>query len=149
MTAGFVLWACYYAFTGKIKLYIPMLHPKEFILGCINQAQYYGYGIFKGAPNPHHASAESKFNPLQQMAYFFVMFLLFPVQIITGILLMDIQRFGSIIRMLGGLTLVDTIHVVVSFAFVAFLFVHVYLTTLGATTLQHIKAMFTGYETEE
>ena len=149
MTVGFVFWFCYYVFSGKIRLYIPLLHPKEFMLGCIAQAKYYGYGIFKGEPNPHHASPDSKFNPLQQMAYFFVMFLLFPVQIITGILLMDIKRFSTIIGMLGGLTIVDIAHVVVSFAFVAFLFVHVYLTTLGATTLQHIKAMFTGYETED
>jgi len=149
MTAGFLLWFCYYVFTGKIKLYIPMLHPKEFILGSIAQAKYYGYGIFKGEPNPHHASPDHKFNPLQQMAYFFVMFLLFPIQVITGILLMDVKRFSPLIGMLGGLTVVDSIHVVVSFAFIAFLFVHVYLTTLGATTLQHIKAMFTGYESEE
>jgi len=130
MTAGFVFWLCYYLFTGKIKLYIPLLHPKEFILGSIAQVKYYGYGIFKGEPNPHHASPDSKFNPLQQMAYFFVMFLLFPLQIITGILLMDVKKFSSVIGMLGGLTVVDIVHVVVSFAFIAFLFVHVYLTTL-------------------
>jgi len=148
MTAGFVIWLCYYVFTGKIKLYIPLLNPKEFILGCMLQAKYYGYGIFKGEPNPHHASPDSKFNPLQQTAYFFVMIVLFPVQIITGILLLDVKRFSSIIGMFGGLAFIDIIHVVVSFAFVAFLFVHIYLTLLGATTMQHIKAMITGYEKE-
>jgi predicted CXXCH cytochrome family protein len=148
MALGYVLWFCYYIFTGKIKLYIPLLNPKEFILGCMLQAKYYGYGIFKGEPNPHHASPDSKFNPLQQTAYFFVMIVLFPVQIITGILLLDVKRFSSIIGMFGGLAFIDIIHVVVSFAFVAFLFVHIYLTLLGATTMQHIKAMITGYEKE-
>jgi len=36
----------------------------------------------------------------------------------------------------------------VAICFAAFLFVHIYLTTLGRTPLEHIKAMFTGYEEE-
>ena len=146
---SFILWLCYYVFTGKMRLYIPPLNPKKFLAGCLSQAKYYGYGLFRGDENPHHPTPEHKFNPLQQVAYFFIMFLLMPVQIITGILLLDVKLFSMVIGMLGGLTFVDIVHVVVSFVFTAFLFIHIYLTTLGATTMQHIKAMFTGYETEE
>jgi Ni/Fe-hydrogenase b-type cytochrome subunit len=149
VTAGFILWFCYYLFAGKMRIYVPPLNPKKFLMASITQARYYGYGIFRGEENPHHASPDRKFNPLQQTAYFFIMFLLMPVQIITGILLMDVKRFSTVIGMLGGLTVVDIVHVFVSFAFMAFLFVHIYLTTLGATTMQHITAMITGYEKEE
>lgn len=145
----FILWLGYYIFTRKIGIYIPPLNPKKFFTGCLIQAKYYGYGLFMGHENPHHGTPEQKFNPLQQISYFFIMLILLPLQIITGILLWDIKTFVTIIGMLGGLIFVDIVHVVISFVFTAFLFVHVYLTTLGPTAMAHIKAMFTGYEEEE
>jgi thiosulfate reductase cytochrome b subunit len=41
------------------------------------------------------------------------------------------------------------VHVMAFFLLTAFLVVHVYLTTLGKTPLEHIRAMFTGYEETE
>ena len=146
---GYILWICYYVFTGKITLYLPPLNLKKYITGCLSQAVYYGYGMFKGHKNPHHSAPDNKFNPLQKTAYFFIMVFLMPLQMITGVLLLDVKRFNTVIGMLGGLTVVDLVHVVVSFVFVAFLFVHIYLTTLGATPMQHIRAMITGYEKED
>jgi thiosulfate reductase cytochrome b subunit len=145
----FLLWLAYYISTQKIRIYIPPLNPKKFFTGCLIQAKYYGYGLFRGEENPHHGTPEHKFNPLQQVAYFFIMLLLMPLQIITGILLWDVKTFATVIDMLGGLIFVDIVHVVISFAFTAFLFVHIYLTTLGPSVMGHIKAMFTGYEEEE
>ena len=115
----------YYLFTGKIRLYIPPLNPRKYLTGCLLQAKYYGYGLFYGEVNPHHASPENKFNPLQQVAYFFIMLLLLPLQIITGVLLWDVKIFANVIGMLGGLVFVDIVHVAISFAFIAFLFVHI------------------------
>ena len=145
----FFLWLAYYISTGKIRIYIPPLNPKKFFMGCLIQAKYYGYGLFRGEENPHHGTPEHKFNPLQQVAYFFIMLFLLPLQIITGILLWDVKTFATIIGLLGGLIFVDIVHVVISFAFTAFFFVHVYLTTLGPSVMGHIKAMLTGYEEEE
>ncbi len=110
------------------------------------QLRYYGYGIMIGEKDPHHATPEEKFNPLQQSAYFMVMLILMPLQVVSGILLWDIRLFVGWIALLGGLRVVDIIHVVAFFLLTAFLFVHIYLTTLGRTPLAHIKAMFTGYE---
>ncbi|TAN43181.1 MAG: cytochrome B [Nitrospirae bacterium] len=148
MTLDFFLWLAFYIFTGKIRLYIP-LDLKKFFTGAFAQALYYGYGIFLGKKNPHHATPDDKFNPLQQSAYFMVMLLLMPLQIITGLFLWDIKRFAYWIGLLGGLKVVDITHVAVFFFLTAFLFVHVYLTTLGRTPWEHIKAMFTGYEEME
>jgi Ni,Fe-hydrogenase I cytochrome b subunit len=44
---------------------------------------------------------------------------------------------------------VDTIHVGLCIVFMIFILVHVYLTTLGRTASEHVKAMFTGYEEVE
>jgi thiosulfate reductase cytochrome b subunit len=144
----FILWLAYYVFTGKIRMYVP-LNPKKFLIGALKQGSYYGYGIFIGRKNPHHATADDKFNPLQQAAYFVVMLVLMPLQIISGVLLWDVRRFAGWIGLLGGLKMVDIVHVALFFFLLAFLFVHVYLTTLGVTPLEHIKAMFTGYEEAE
>jgi Ni/Fe-hydrogenase b-type cytochrome subunit len=145
LIADFFLWLGYYVLTGKIKIYLP-LNPKKFLAGALVQARYYGYGLFRGEKNPHHASPDNKFNPMQQSAYFMIMLFVMPAQIITGVLLWDIKRFAGWIGMLGGLKVVDIVHVAIFFCLSAFLFVHVYLTTLGRTPFEHIKAMFTGYE---
>jgi len=153
--AGFALiglilvWAAYYLATGKIKVYIPDLNIVRFVQTSWVQARYYGYGIFIGEPNPHHASPDHKFNPMQQMAYFSIMFFMMPLQALTGLLLWDLDRFASAIDLSGGIKMVSGVHLLLTMFFTAFLFVHVYLTTLGRTPLEHIKAMFTGYEEEE
>jgi len=146
---NFVLWLVFYIVTGKIKIYIPPLNLKKFILGSIRQARYYGYGIFLGEENPHHSSPDNKFNPLQQMAYLAIMLLLLPLQIVSGLMLWDVKMFAGWINFAGGLKMVDTVHVLLFLFFTSFLFVHVYLATLGHTATEHIKAMFTGYETLE
>lgn len=144
----FFLWLAYYVLTGKIKLYVP-LHPKKFFMDAFKQARYYGYGLFIGEDNPHHATADNKFNALQQASYFMIMLLLMPLQLISGVLLWDIKKFAYWIGLLGGLKVVDMIHVIVFFFLTAFLIIHVYISTLGATPFEHIKAMFTGYEERE
>lgn len=143
---NFFIWLVYYVLSGKIKIYIPPLNLKKFIMGCIKQARYYGFGIFMGEENPHHPMPDSKFNPMQQMAYLSIMLLLIPMQLISGLLLWDAKIFEKGIALTGGIKIVDTIHVLLFLFFTSFLFVHVYLATLGHTPTAHIKAMFTGYE---
>jgi len=149
LIGNFFLWLVFYIVTGKIKIYIPPLNPKKFVLGCLKQARYYGYGIFLGEENPHHSTPENKFNPMQQIAYLAIMLLLIPLQLWSGLLLWDIKGFASMIDLFGGVKIVDTIHVLLSLFFMSFLFVHIYLATLGHTATAHIKAMFTGYEEVE
>lgn len=148
LLGNFLLWAAYYLLTRKLKVYIPDPNLKNFVLGALKQARYYGYGIFVGEPNPFHASPDNKFNPMQQVAYFNIMLMLLPLQIATGVLMWDIHRFSAAISFLGGIKIVDTAHVFLTLFFTSFLFVHVYLATLGHTWATHIKAMFTGYEEE-
>jgi len=112
----------------------------------VKQIIYYGYGIFVGKPNPHIMTPENKFNPLQQQAYLAIMFVLLPAQMMSGLFLWKIKGYEEYINLLGGIKLLDTIHVLLFFFFTSFLFIHCYLATLGHTPLAHFKAMFTGYE---
>ncbi len=143
---NFFIWLVFYIVTGKIKIYIPPLNLKKFVTGSLKQARYYGYGILMGESNPHHSSPDNKFNPMQQMAYLAIMLLLIPVQLVSGLLLWDAKRFSDFISLAGGIKIVDTVHVFLFLFFMSFLFVHIYLATLGHTATAHIKAMFTGYE---
>ena len=149
LIGSYFLWLGFYLFSDKIKNYQMELQPMKFYAAAIKQAVYYGYGIFRGSTNPHHASPYDKFNPMQKLAYDFIMLIFVPIQFATGLLLWDVQRFGGAVALLGGVRVVDTVHMLLFIFFAAFLPVHVYLATLGHTPLAHFKAMFTGFEDEE
>lgn len=141
------LWVGYYFGTGKIRIYFP--NPRTFIEKAKSQVIYYTSGIFKGDTNPHHVTPDNKFNVLQQKAYLGIMFVLLPAQMVTGLFLWRIKSFQGYINMLGGIKIINSIHVVLFFFFSAFIIVHAYLATLGHTPLAHYRAMFTGFEEEE
>ena len=149
LIANFFVWLLFYLFSDKITVYHPDLNPTRHFRKSLRQALYYGYGIFKGDPNPHHISAYEKFNAMQSMTYQVMMLLLVPLQFYTGILLWDVDRFSGMIDILGGVRVVDTAHVLIFTYFIVYIFVHPYLGTLGHTWSAHFKAMFTGYEEVE
>jgi thiosulfate reductase cytochrome b subunit len=149
LIANFFVWLGFYLFTDKIKVYHPELNPRKYFSESWKQIQFYGYGIFKGDPNPHHPNEYRKFNPLQSMMYQIIMMLLVPLQFFTGVLLWDIGRFSSTVEALGGLRVVDTVHVLLFIVFTGFIIVHIYLGSLGHTPSAHFKAMVTGYEDVE
>lgn len=146
VAGSFFIWLFFYMFTEKARLYHPELNPIGLFRGCLKQAIYYSYGIFKGWPNPFHLSLYNKFNPLQALTYQIVMLILLPLQIVTGILLWDLARFSKIVNFIGGVRVVDTVHVLIFIVFVFYIPFHAYLAMLGRTPLEHYKAMFTGYE---
>lgn len=146
LIGNYFIWLCFYLFTDKIVVYHPELDPRKFFRNTIRQALYYGYGIFKGEPNPHHVSAYRKFNALQATMYQIIMMVLVPVQFYTGLLLWDLERFAGSVELFGGVRVVATIHVLLFIFFSAFIFGHVYLASLGHTAGAHFKAMLTGYE---
>jgi thiosulfate reductase cytochrome b subunit len=142
----YLLWFGFYVFTGRIKTYFPS--KEELLENAIRQIRYYSYGIFKGEPNPFHPTPENKFNPLQKTAYLNIMLLLLPIQILTGIILLYPEEFKEIIDFVGGIRVIDAIHVLLFFFFFSFIIAHFYLATLGHTPLAHFKAMITGWEEE-
>jgi thiosulfate reductase cytochrome b subunit len=145
LIANFFIWLLFYLFSDKIKVYHPELSPTKHFRASFRQLQYYGYGIFRGDPNPHHVSAYRKFNPMQSMLYQVIMLLVVPIQFCTGILLWDLKRFSGAVELLGGVRVVDTVHVLIFIFFTSYILIHAYLGTLGHTPSAHFKEMFTGY----
>ncbi|HQZ44975.1 MAG TPA: cytochrome b/b6 domain-containing protein [Usitatibacteraceae bacterium] len=146
LIANYFLWLGFYLFSDRITVYHPELNPGTHFRNVMRQLAYYGYGIFKGHPNPHHVSAYRKFNALQAMSYQIIMMVVVPLQFYTGVVLWDLQRFAGTVELLGGPRVVSTIHVLLFIVLLVFVLVHVYLTTLGRTASEHVKSMITGYE---
>ncbi len=130
--------------TGEIKQYFGF--NRHFIKETIVQMFFYAYGIFMGHPHPIEKTKERKLNPLQQVTYVMILNFLLPFQIITGIMIVAVGRFSSFSDIIGGLTYLGPIHYIGSWAFLAFIITHVYLTTTGHTPLANMKAMITGYD---
>lgn len=149
LMANFFVWLGFYLLSDKIKVYHPELNPKKYFTDSWKQIHFYGYGIFRGDANPHHPNAYRKFNPLQSMMYQIVMMFLVPLQFVTGLLLWDVTLFGTVIEQMGGLRVVDSLHVLMFIFFSGFTIVHIYLGSLGHTRSAHFKAMVTGYEEVE
>ncbi|MFY9326765.1 MAG: cytochrome b/b6 domain-containing protein [Georgfuchsia sp.] len=149
LIANFFVWLTFYLSTDKIKVYHPELSPMKHFRDSFRQMRFYGYGVFRGDPNPHHVSMYHKFNPMQSMAYQVIMMLLVPLQFFTGLLLWNVTQFSSLVDKFGGVRVVDTTHVVLFIFFIGFILVHPYLASLGHTPTAHFKAMITGYEEVE
>ena len=147
MAGSFIFWLCYVLGSGSLRKHY-LMRARD-IRGMVNQAIFYGYGVFRGATNPFSPTPDDKFNPMQKVAYFTVMVLFTPAIVITGVLFSDILYFVSYINAIGGLRILDALHVVVAYVFVLYLMVHLYMATLGHTIFAHTKAMVVGYEEEE
>ncbi|HEU0198995.1 MAG TPA: cytochrome b/b6 domain-containing protein [Burkholderiaceae bacterium] len=147
LIGNYFLWLLFYLFTDKIRVYHPELSPTKHFRASFRQMAYYGYGIFKGSPNPHHVTAYEKFNPMQSMMYQVVMLLAVPVVFLTGVLLWNVKGFAGAVDLFGGVRVVATVHVLIYIFFVFFIIFHVYMGSLGHTPSAHFKAMFiTGRE---
>ncbi|KFC00384.1 thiosulfate reductase cytochrome B subunit [Trabulsiella guamensis ATCC 49490] len=105
---------------------------------CFLQIRYYLYGIMKGEPHPFEATETQKFNPLQQLGYLAIMYLLVPLLIITGLLcLWPVAGFGGPMMLM--------LHFALGIAGLMFICVHIYLCTLGDTPAQIFRSMIDGY----
>lgn len=117
-----------------------LIRFKGYIARCIKQARFYLYGIFKGEPHPFHSTKESKFNPLQQVAYLGVMYGLVPLLLITGFLI-QYPALQSVIPQYWLLML----HFILAIVSLLFMVAHMYLCTMGDSVTQTFHAMVDGY----
>jgi thiosulfate reductase cytochrome b subunit len=139
-----VLSLFWHVVSGEIRQYIP--RPRGFFDDAIVQAKFYIDGIFKHDPHPFEKTKDKKLNPLQQATYFGLLNVLLPLQIITGALMWGVQKVPAITNLLGGLPVLAPFHSLVAWLFGAFIVAHVYLTTTGATPLEAMRGMVTGWE---
>lgn len=136
-----ILW---HVISGEIQQYIP--HPYGFIDQMIAQAKYYIQGIFKHEPHPFHKTKQRKFNPLQMITYVGLLGVLLPLQGLTGMMMWLVQNIPAIQNWFGGLPTLAPLHTIMAWLFASFMVGHVYLTTTGATPLEAMRGMITGWE---
>jgi Ni/Fe-hydrogenase b-type cytochrome subunit len=137
----------YHVATDRVKEYIP--RPYGFFDDSIVQAKYYISGIFKREPHPFEKRPDRRMNPIQKATYFGILNILLPLQIVTGTLMWGVQEFPAIANWFGGLPILAPFHSLVAWTFATFIVGHVYMTTTGATPLESIRAMVTGFEEVE
>jgi thiosulfate reductase cytochrome b subunit len=92
------------------------------------------------------SEAESwSYNVLQRLSYLFVIFILFPLVIWTGLAMSPgvVSAFPATVNLLGGQQSARTLHFFVSLALVSFLIVHVGMVWLAGFK-SRMRAMITG-----
>lgn len=134
--------------SGEIKQFLPENLRGDFWHNVILQFKYYVSGIFKGEEHPIEKTRDRKLNPLQKITYFGLLNIILPLQVISGILLWSLGKWPEIFSSYFTNNLLTPIHNVISWMFLSFLIMHIYLTTTGKTPLTNLKAMITGYEEE-
>jgi len=94
---------------------------------------------------PGEAEAHS-YNVLQRLAYAFIVFVMFPLMILTGLAMSPAfnSAFPAVVNTLGGHQTARTLHFFLTIAFVLFLLVHLLMLFL-AGFLHRCRAMITGH----
>jgi len=126
--------------TGEWRQYIPTTQ-KLFAV-----AMFYAFGIFKGDEHPYPKRKDAKHNPLQRLSYLGLSATLLPVQMVTGFLYWSYNSWEAWGLNFLNLQVIAYIHVIVAFAILLFVLIHVYMTTTGHTPFAHIMTMITGWE---
>lgn len=149
VSISFFFWIFYYLFVARnlVKLYLPNMDDIK--RGIFRQAFFYFFTYFLGQKNPHTSTLDSKFNAIQKLTYMLIMFLLLPLVIISGLLLMNVAPLREWIIVIGGIKFLVDGHYLLACSFFSFLCVHIYMATLGHTPFAHFKVMWTGWEEEE
>ncbi len=122
--------------------------PDNFLKNIWLQTRFYIWDIFLGRPHPFAVTLERHFNPLQQITYWAVMYLLMPLVLITGVMFLWPELAPDRLFGVDGLLPIALAHFVFGLCILLFLLSHIYLATLGTTPTQQIKMMITGWHEE-
>ncbi|HKI79193.1 MAG TPA: cytochrome b/b6 domain-containing protein [Ignavibacteriaceae bacterium] len=129
--------------SGNIRQYIPVF--KGIVSKLKLQAEFYIKGIFKNSDHPFETEKGNKFNPLQQITYAKIMYVLLPMVILSGWAMLFpeiiIEQFFNI----PGFLFTSILHTAAGFILSIFMIGHIYLATTGTTLISNFKAMITGW----
>ncbi len=109
------------------------------------QILYYTSGIFKNETHLTTKTLYNKLNPLQRIVYGGLLIIVFPVQILTGLIYLYYHYPQNPVDV-AGLRIAAVAHTLGAFLMVAFILVHIYMTTTGEKITTNIRSMITGFE---
>ncbi len=125
----YVLWISYHLWRGQLKSRF-FISPGDFMKHSLQVLRYYGYSVFIGESYPPAFGSTLSLGPLEKGVFVVVMFFLIPAQILTGILMYDVNRMLPIMEKLGGLRVVDAMHLIFAYLLASFMIIHTYFHTL-------------------
>ncbi|MEW6348333.1 MAG: cytochrome b/b6 domain-containing protein [Thermodesulfobacteriota bacterium] len=111
----------------KKRFYIS---PRGFFTHTPQMLHYYAYLIFMGERFPKGCEGYPVFDPLERVFFLTTMLVFVPVQLLTGVLLMNLQVAMPVIQTLGGLRVVDAVHVIGAYVLISCVIVHTYFHVL-------------------
>jgi len=129
LIVDYIFWVSFHLWKKEFKSRF-FVSPKDFFQHMTDMLHYYGYLIFIGERVPERCSHYSPFDPLERAFFLTTMFVLLPIQSFSGILLLYMNSLMPLIKALGGLRIVDAIHIICGYLLIAFLIIHVYFHTL-------------------
>lgn len=142
LTVNLIAFAAGNAVTANGRHYRPSV---DTFRGIPRQVKYYLLGVFQGAPHPFPHSEARKFNPLQQLSYLAVMYLLLPGLAVTGWVLFFPDRIPERIGEFSGLSVWAMSHSVIGYLLSLFAVVHVYLGSTGTSVGELYWGILSGY----
>lgn len=108
------------------------------------QLRYYTYDMFRSVPPPAPEAEGSKFNPVQLLTYVAIMYVVLPLSILSGIVLLYPVLAPATALAWGGLWPTALVHLAAGYVLTLFLIFHVYLATTGETVGTLYREMLTG-----
>ena len=130
-------------FTSNGIFYV--IEVKGFFKRLKRQFHFYTIGVFHGETAPFPVTGDSKFNPLQQMSYVAIMYVILPLLIFSGIGLLYPEITVKSLIGISGLDYTDLLHLACGFFVTLFMFVHIYFCTFGKTFWSNFKSIIDGY----
>ena len=143
VSIGYIVFFFGNIFSGNRKFYRIKVKGREKRL--IKQAKYYLFGMFKGENPPYPISEKRKFNPLQKYSYVAVMYFFVPFIIVSGIALLFPEIIIEKVYTVSGITLTALTHAILGFLISIFLFVHIYVASIGKSPINNFKSIITGW----
>ena len=144
---GFLLLACWLGFVLINAVggegHHCRIRRQGWLERAAKQTRFYLFGIMQGEEHPFPATTQSKFNPLQQVAYVGLMYGLLPLLLLTGLLCLYPQAVGDVFP--GVRYWLLQAHFALAFISLFFIFGHLYLCTTGRTPHETFKSMVDGY----
>ncbi len=147
--AGLALVAAYTFFvianivSGNWWQYVPK--PPGILHRCWVQAKWYAFGIFRGDPHPYRVSEEANFNALQALSYWWIMYTVMPVMLVTGLIFLMPEFAPDRLFGFDGLLPVAVLHYITGAVIIMFMIAHIYLGTTGKTVTSMFKTMLNGW----
>ena len=147
LTVSYTVFVAGNIITGNGKYY--RISRKDLLQGLWKQLRYFVWGMFRKEKPPFPVTMDDKFNPLEKITYFLIMYAALPLLIISGIIMLFPDM--RIMDRLGASFFVFTniLHIILGFLMTIFLIIHIYVCTISPVPGSILRSIISGYRESE